>query len=86
MNPNEQLQSRISKAGNSAGWFAVDGTLWDCQNAPLTLALYACGSRISSAAASPFSGSVGLGYSNSWGRNVSKTFSRSAGQSTQIDG
>jgi hypothetical protein len=31
------------------------------REAPLTFALYASGSRMSSAAASPFSGSVGLG-------------------------
>lgn len=35
---------------------------------------------MSSAAASPFKGSVGLGYKSSWGRNVSKTFSKSAKQ------
>ena len=50
------------------------------QGAPLTFFLYVSGSLISSAAASPFSGSVGLGYSSSWGRNTSKTFTRSADQ------
>lgn len=50
-----------------------------CSRAPpLTLALYASGSRINRAAASPFKGSVGLGYNRSCGRNVSNTLSRSA--------
>jgi hypothetical protein len=39
---------------------------------------------MSSAAASPFKGSVGLGYKSSWGRNVSKTFSKSAKQITSL--
>ena len=45
---------------------------------PLTLFVYASGSRISRAAASPFRGSVGLGYSRSCGRKVSKMFNKSA--------
>ena len=47
-------------------------------HSPLTLALYASGSLINKAAASPFSGSVGLGYRSSCGRKVSNTLSRSA--------
>lgn len=39
---------------------------------------------MSSAAASPFKGSVGLGYKSSWGRNVSKTFSKSAKQISSL--
>lgn len=49
---------------------------------PLTRVLYLAGSRMSSAAASPFKGSVGLGYSSSWGRNTSNTLIRSAAQHT----
>ena len=41
-------------------------------DAPLTLISYPFGSRIISAAASPFSGSVGLGYRRSCGRKTSK--------------
>ncbi len=44
---------------------------------PRTLSAYAAGSLISKAAASPFRGSVGLGYSNSWGRNTSNTLIKS---------
>lgn len=39
------------------------------------------------AAASPFKGSVGLGYSSSCGRNVSKTFNKSASTGiVKVDG
>jgi hypothetical protein len=46
--------------------------------APLTLLLYSSGSLISSAAASPLSGSVGLGYRSSCGRKTSNTLIKSA--------
>src|SRR5258707_14649035 len=42
------------------------------KHAPLTLCSYSFGKRMSRAAASPFSGSLGLGYRNSCGKNTSK--------------
>ena len=48
-----------------------------CRTWSRILMLYASGSRISRAAASPFRGSVGLGYLSKWGRNCSKMFTRS---------
>jgi len=41
---------------------------------PFTLCSYSFGWRMSSAAASPFSGSLGLGYRNNCGKNTSKMF------------
>lgn len=41
---------------------------------PLTLISYLGGSLINKAAASPFRGSVGLGYRSNWGRNTSNIF------------
>ena len=48
-----------------------------CRTWSRILKLYASGSRISKAAASPFSGSVGLGYLSRCGRNCSKMFTKS---------
>ena len=45
---------------------------------PLTCSSYFALSLIIKAAASPFNGSDGFGYSKSCGRNTSKTFTRSA--------
>lgn len=45
---------------------------------PLILDLYWSGARSMSAAASPFNGSVGLGYSRSCGKKTSNTFTKSA--------
>lgn len=47
---------------------------------PFTLCSYVALSRINKAAASPFKGSDGFGYNRSWGRNASKTFTKSAKQ------
>lgn len=45
--------------------------------APFTLSLYLSGSFSNNAAASPLSGSVGLGYNSSWGRKDSKILTKS---------
>lgn len=52
------------------------------QAAPLIFCLYCSGRWRYMAAASPFRGSMGLGYASSWGRNVSKMLVRSYGEET----
>lgn len=62
---------RISFEGRvEEGWEEV-------MDGPLTLASYVLGSRSINDAASPFKGSLGLGYRKSWGRKTSKMLMRS---------
>lgn len=52
---------------------------------PLTFPSYSLGCRMSSAAASPLRGSLGLGYLRSWGRKTSKILIMSTTQRDVIE-
>jgi hypothetical protein len=70
----QQVPGPLSAMAVLAGMFGAR----ILRGTPLTLLLYVVGSRMRSAAASPFRGSFGLGYSSSWGKKTSNTLTRSA--------